>query len=93
MNGLEVALIILVVIWSLIFFIIAVALIVLFWQFKKGIDKINRILENTENITQNIANPISKVMTGASFIKEAFDTVVKFRKKSPPKKVRLIKGK
>lgn len=90
MSGLEIALIILVVIWSLIFLIIAIALIVLFWGVKKGIDKINNILENTQSITQNIASPLSKAVTGANLLKDVIGTFVKF-KKGKTKKLKVLK--
>lgn len=74
MNGLEIALIILVVTWSVIFLIIAIGTIVIFLGVKKGIDKINSILDN-------IADPLSKAITGAVYLKEAFNSVVKIKKK------------
>ena len=93
MNWLEISLTVLVVIWSAIFLLLAAGLLMIFWKVKKGIDKINQILQDTKSITGNLANPLSKAFMGAGFIKDAIDSVIKFTRKSPPKKVRIVKGK
>lgn len=74
MNNFEILLLILVVIWSLILLISSVSLILLFLKVKKGIDRINIIIEN-------ITNPISKAISGAVFIKDAIGSIVKVKKK------------
>lgn len=60
MSILEIALVILVVIWSLIFIIIAVALVLLFREIKKSLDKINSILSTGEEMAMG-AKALSKV--------------------------------
>ena len=57
MSVLEIALIILVVIWSIIFIIIAVALIMVFWAIKKAITKANTILDKTEAVADKVDLP------------------------------------
>ncbi len=73
MNGLEIVLIILVLTWSAIFLIIAIFLAVFFFQVKKGMDKINSILDN-------ISIPLSKAVTGAEYLKDAIGSVIKIRR-------------
>lgn len=63
MNGLEIALIILIAIWSIIFLIIAVAFIMLFFTIKKAIGKANNILDKTDEVASKIDLPSKVVIT------------------------------
>lgn len=58
MSTLEIALVILVSIWSLIFLIIALALLILLRQLKKALDKINNILQTAEDVTEGVKVPL-----------------------------------
>lgn len=68
MSPLELALVILISIWSLIFIIIAIALLVLLREVKQALDKINRILTSAEKFTEGVggfraaANGIIKLL-------------------------------
>lgn len=61
MNGLEVALIILVSIWTVIFIVVAAAIIAVFLSIRKAINKANKILEETEDVAKRVDLP-SKVV-------------------------------
>lgn len=61
MNGLEIALIILVLIWTVIFVIIAVAILLIIFSIKRAMDKANKILDETEAIANKVDLP-SKVV-------------------------------
>lgn len=72
MTTLETSLVILVSVWSLIFIVIAVGLIIILYQVKKAIDKVNRILDTTESITQGVGGPVKTVVsTISAFLKKA----------------------
>lgn len=58
MTPVDTALVILVSIWSFIFIIIAIGLIIVLYQVKKAIDKINRILANAEDVTEGVSAPL-----------------------------------
>jgi hypothetical protein len=66
MSPLEIALVILVSVWSLIFIIMAVAMIVLLLGLKKAIDKINNILGQGEDVAQGLGAIGKVAATGAS---------------------------
>jgi SNF family Na+-dependent transporter len=61
MNPLEVLLVILVSIWTVIFIVVAAAIVVVFLGVKKAIDKANKILEETEDVAKRVDLP-SKVV-------------------------------
>lgn len=62
MNPLEVALVILVLLWTLIFIIIGLAIWFLFKSLKKVLDKMNQILDTTEEIAEGARIPAKIVM-------------------------------
>ncbi len=62
MSGLETALVILVSIWTIIFVIIAAAILFIFFLVKKAIDKANKILETTEEVAKKVDLPSKVVM-------------------------------
>lgn len=61
MALLEIALVILVSIWSIIFVIIAIALIIILSKVQKAIDKINHILETAEDVTEGVGGPLKTI--------------------------------
>lgn len=61
MSGLETALVILVSIWTIIFVVIAAAILMLFFAVKRAMDKANKILDETEAIASKVDLP-SKVV-------------------------------
>lgn len=77
----EIVLIILLLTILLIVLAIAAGLFFLFFKIKRIIDKTLRILEHAENFTGNIANPIGKAITGATFLRDALRAVVKIKRK------------
>lgn len=79
MTVLEIALIVLVVIWSVIFVIIAAALIMVFFAVKRAIKKANHILDKTEAVADKVDLP-SKMITAsiiAFMAKNSFGTIKK----------------
>lgn len=71
MTPLESALVVLVLIWSLIFIIIAFALIIILIQVRRGLEKINKILDNAENVAENVSGPLKTVSSVvANFLKK-----------------------
>lgn len=58
MDPLEAALIILVLLWSLVFLIIGIFLIVVIKRITQALDKINRILQTAENVSEGIGIPL-----------------------------------
>lgn len=62
MSGLETVLIILVVIWSVIFLIIGIALVMIFLAIRRAISKANDILDKTEAVADKIDLPSKVVM-------------------------------
>lgn len=61
MSGLETALVILVVIWTIIFAFIAIAILLVFLSIKKALKKANNILDETEAAAKRVDLP-SKVV-------------------------------
>lgn len=79
MSPLEIALIVLVVIWSIIFIIIAIALVMLILTIKKGLAKANDILDKTGAVADKVDLPSKLVMaTIVGFVaKNSFGTIRK----------------
>ena len=65
MSPLETALVVLVSLWTLIFVVVAIAMVVLLFGLKKALDKINNILSQGEQVAEGFGT-ISKI--GASGI-------------------------
>lgn len=61
MSGLELALVILIGIWTVIFAIIAVAVLIVFLSIRRALKKANQILDTTEAMAQKVDLP-SKVV-------------------------------
>lgn len=61
MNPLEIILVILVSVWTLIFIVVAGAIVVVFLGVKRAVDKANKILEETEDVARRVDLP-SKVV-------------------------------
>lgn len=79
MTILETALIILVVIWSIIFLIIGIALVMIFLAVKRAITKANDILDKTEAVADKVDLPSKVVMASivAFMAKNSFGTIKK----------------
>lgn len=54
MGPLETALVVLVIIWTLIFVVVAVGMFILLLGLKRALDKINRILDQGEDVAKGI---------------------------------------
>lgn len=90
MNGLEVALIILVSVWTIIFAIIALAILFVFLGIRRAINKANHILDQAEAEAEKVNLPSKAViativafMAKNSFgsIKEIISAFTKSKKK------------
>jgi len=79
MSPLEIALIILVAIWSVIFLIIGIALVMIFLAVKRAIIKANDILDKTEAVADKVDLPSKVVMASivAFMAKNSFGTIKK----------------
>lgn len=79
MTILETALIVLVVIWSVIFLIIGIALVMIFLAVKRAITKANDILDKTEAVADKVDLPSKVVMASivAFMAKNSFGTIKK----------------
>ncbi len=79
MSVLETALIILVAIWSIIFLIIGIALVMIFFAIKRAITKANDILDKTEAVADKVDLPSKVVMASivAFMAKNSFGTIKK----------------
>lgn len=58
MTPIETALIVLIIVWSIIFIIFGVAMFIILLGVKKGIDKINSILDDAHTLTSGVSRPI-----------------------------------
>lgn len=79
MSGLEIALVILVSVWTLIFIILAVVMLLIFLAVKRTIDKFNRLLDQTERAAEEVQLPLKMAMAGVAGLmsKNAFDALKK----------------
>lgn len=79
MSPLEIALIVLVAIWSVIFLIIGIALVMIFLAVKRAITKANDILDKTEAVADKVDLPSKVVMASivAFMAKNSFGTIKK----------------
>lgn len=64
MTAIEIALIVLISIWSIIFIVIGIALLIVFFSVKKALKKVDRLLDRTEEIA-NKADLPSKLVTAS----------------------------
>ncbi|MBI2022217.1 hypothetical protein HYS93_05070 [Candidatus Daviesbacteria bacterium] len=80
MNLLETALVVLVTVWTIVFIIIAIAVLLVFFSIKKGLDKANKILDETEDIAKRIDLPSKVVIASilAFMAKNSINTVKEF---------------
>lgn len=58
MSPLETALVVLISVWSIIFVVVGIFLIVLLISVKQALDKVNKILKTTENVTEGVGVPL-----------------------------------
>lgn len=79
MTVLEIALIILVGLWSIIFLIIGVVLVMIFLAVKRAITKASDILDKTEAVADKVDLPSKVVMASiiAFMAKNSFGTIKK----------------
>jgi biopolymer transport protein ExbB/TolQ len=59
MGAVEGALIVLIILQSIVMVIIAIALIVIFFSVKKGVDRVNEILSSAEDIVHGVKSATS----------------------------------
>lgn len=64
MSGLEIALVILVAVWTFIFALIAIALLVIFLSIRRALRKANQILDETEEKARQVDLP-SKIVVAS----------------------------
>jgi hypothetical protein len=64
MDALEIALVVLVLVWTLVYIGLGIGVFVLVRELRKGIDKINAILTVTQRTAQNVAEPVNIVANG-----------------------------
>lgn len=64
MTAVEIALIVLITIWSIIFIVIGVAVLVVFFSVKKALKRVDKLLDRTEEIA-NKADLPSKLVTAS----------------------------
>lgn len=87
MSPLEIALVILVSVWTFIFVIMAIALIILLRGLKQALDKVNHILETGENMVDGanaVASGVARLFTrknAETVAKVAADKLLKRGKK------------
>lgn len=62
MSGLETALVILVSLWTIIFAIIAAAMLMIFFSIKRGLKKVNDIIDKTEAVADQVNLPSKAVL-------------------------------
>lgn len=79
MSGLEIALILLVSVWTLIFVIIAVMVLIIFLALKKTVTKFNNLLDSTEKAAEEAQLPLKMAMAGIAGMmsKNAYETIRK----------------
>lgn len=79
MNGLEIALVLLVSVWTLIFIILAVVMLIIFLAIKRAVDKFNNLLDQTERAAEEVQLPLKMAMAGIAGLasKNAFDAIKK----------------
>lgn len=79
MSALEIALIILVSIWSIIFIIIAIAAVMLVLAIRRGISKASDILDKTSAVADKVDLPSKLIMASiVGFVaKNSFGTIKK----------------
>lgn len=87
MSPLEIALVILVGIWSIIFIIIAIAAIMMVREVKRAMDRVNEILETFDQTVNNVAGPIQTISAAlmGMVAKSGIDTVKNFINKKSRK--------
>ena len=81
-------LLVLVVVWTVIFIIFGIAMVIILAGLKKSIDKINQILENANQLTQSLNTPAKAAASAAGVV---MGLIEKFRDNRSPKKVRTVK--
>lgn len=64
MSGVEIALIILITIWSIIFIVIGIAVILVILSIRRAIKKVDTILDKTEELANKVDLP-SKLITAS----------------------------
>ncbi len=64
MTPLETALVILISIWTIIFILVGVGMIILFFQIRRAVTKVNHILQTTEDIAERVEIPIRTISAG-----------------------------
>ncbi len=68
MTTLEGALVFLILIWTVIFIIFGISMVIVMMGLKKSIDKINRILDSAQNITESLNTPAKAAASAAGAI-------------------------
>lgn len=68
MSSLEIFLIITITIWTSVFIVFGVALVVVLIQLKKALDKINQMIETAEEVTQDVGSSLKTAATGVTAI-------------------------
>lgn len=77
MSGLEIALVILVSVWTIIFVILAVMMFIIFLAIKQTVDKFNHLIDQTERAAEEVQLPLKMAMAGIAGMasKNAFDAL------------------
>lgn len=58
MSALESVLVLMVVVWTVVFIGVGIGIFYILYQVKKAIDKLNNILQATENMANNVEAPL-----------------------------------
>lgn len=82
MGALEIALVILVTIWTVIFIIIGVAVVIFLKGIKQALDRINHIIETADSMAEGVSGPIKAAAAGlAGIVGKAAINQIKKRSK------------
>lgn len=84
MSSLDTALVVLVSVWSIIFIIFGLAMIIILVQVKRALEKINHILQTADTVTEGVSIPLNAALSSVN-------DWIRNRSKSKPVPKKLLK--
>lgn len=80
MDSAQIILVVVIILLTILLFVLGVQVFFILKEFRKTVSKANRVLDNTNAITQNVSDPINSIARLASGLKTGASIINVFKK-------------